>query len=68
MKKIVLSVLVILLVLGYFSGTVSASNLYQVRITPEVAGVDNLINNMNKPSDKFYMVNYADYTTLVLNK
>jgi len=47
MKKIVLSVLVILLVLGYFSGTVSASNLYQVRITPEVAGVDNLINNMD---------------------
>ncbi len=47
MKKIVLSVLVILLVLGYFSGTVSASNLYQVKVTPEVPGVDNLINNMD---------------------
>ena len=51
MKKIVLSVLVILLAIGYFSGTVSASNLYQVKVTPKVFGVDNLINNMDAKWD-----------------
>lgn len=51
MKKIVLSVLVILLTLTYFGGIASAGNLYQVKITPRVSGVDNLINNMDAKWD-----------------